>query len=99
MDDQTATTIKIADRINAKRRAELFQAMDKSNPVFKHLDQLRRQRVFKDGSKDKVYRKIASMPIEVDLFFSRVYGNDYYKDKDFFTKRHAEWAVIGKLDL
>lgn len=99
MDQDVKITVKIADKINAKRRAELFQMMDKQNPMFKYLDELRRNRVFKEGSRDKVYRKIASMPLEVDLFFSRIYGADYYKDKDFFTKSHPEWAVIGKLDI
>lgn len=97
---QVQNTIgKIADKINAKRRAELLSLMDFDNPVFKYLADLRMKQTFKDGSKDKTYRKIASLPYEVDIFFSRVYGSDYYKDPDFFTKKYQEWAVIDRRDL
>jgi hypothetical protein len=34
------------------------------------------------------------MPVEVDKFFSDVYGEDYYKDPDFFRKHAPEWMVF-----
>jgi hypothetical protein len=82
---------KIADHINAKRRHELATIMYSDN-VFK--DWVIKQR--KGGpqkSKSKVWRKVATLPVVVDQFFQRVYGEDYYKDKDFFERYGSEWKV------
>lgn len=50
------------------------------------------------GNKSKVWRKVASMPIEIDAFFTRIYGDDYYKDKSFF-KKFPEWLVVEESKL
>ena len=39
------------------------------------------------------WQKVATIPIEVDQWFVKMYGEDYYKDPDFFIKRHPEWRV------
>lgn len=89
---------KIADDINKKRRDEILKAMtDTKHPVREYVAKMRRLRMFDKGSKSKVWRKIAEMPIEVDRFFTKMYGEDYYKDKDFFTKLYPEWRVIDVL--
>lgn len=87
------TIINIADRVNSKRRQELLRVYDNTD-IFKELEKIRQSHQFDRGNKDKSMRKIASIPIEVDHFFTKVYGKDYYKDKDFFTKHHKEWLVI-----
>lgn len=85
---------KVADAINEKRRREIFQIYENTS-VFKRLHELRQDGVFKNGAKSNNMRKVATIPFEVDLFFSKVYGDDYYKDPDFFTKRFTEWNVNG----
>lgn len=85
--------IKIADNINKKRREELFNFFTSwDNPVKQYILRLKKSGVYKKGSKSKVWKKVASMPYEVDQFFTRVYGKDYYKEKDFFD-RFPEWKV------
>ena len=74
---------------------ELFRS---NNDVKEYLARLRSSGVYKNGSKSKVWRKIASMPIEVDRFFTALYGRDYYKEKDFF-KKFPEWLVVDPKDL
>lgn len=88
-----AQVIKLADRINKKRRQELINIYD-STSVFKALEYIRSQQIYDKGNKSKTMRKIASMPIEVDQFFEKIYGKDYYKDKDFFTNIAPEWTTI-----
>jgi len=90
--DLTKATKKVADSVNAKRRSEVFN-LYQNKPVFDYLSQLRRDGVYNKGNKSKSMKLLASIPIELDIFFSRVYGEDYFKDPDFFTKRYSEWNV------
>lgn len=92
MDEKTKQTIgKIADRINHTRREELLTLYKGRSDVW---DYIKRLKTANDRVGRKGYRKVASMPLEVDRFFSKVYGKDYYKDPDFFTKHAPEWAVF-----
>lgn len=86
--------IKIADSINSKRRSELFKIFSGQTDHLDTLKALRNTDEYRYGSKSKVWRKIASLPVEVDKFFSDIYGKDYWRDPEFFTKRYTEWAVI-----
>lgn len=85
--------INVADMINRKRRAELLKVYESAD-IAKALHKMRESHIYDKGSKSKSMRKIASYPIEVDHFFTKVYGPDYYKDKDFFSKHHKEWLVV-----
>lgn len=90
MEDFTQSLAKVADSINKKRRQEILKVYSNTN-IFKQINQLRDEKTYSKGG--KAMRKVATIPMEVDIFFSRVYGPDYYKDPDFFTKKHAEWGV------
>jgi len=85
--------VKIADAINRKRRSEAFEIYN-NKESFRSAMEDRRSNAYVHGSKDKSMRKIASYPVEVDAFFERMYGKDYWKEKDFFSKYHKEWLVI-----
>lgn len=88
------TVIKVAEMINNRRRKELLRIY-LNDSIFDHIKSVRKSGVFDEGKRQGVrMRKVASLPIEVDMFFSRVYGQDYYKDPDFFTKVHSEWRVV-----
>jgi hypothetical protein len=89
----TSSIATIAETINKKRRAELFKIYDTAGH-FKALEYIRSQHVFDKGNKSKSMRKLASYPIYVDEFFTKVYGKDYYKDPDFFVKYAPEWLVV-----
>jgi hypothetical protein len=81
---------KIADAINARRRKEVLDIYS-NYAWFKPILEARKDEKFKKGG--KAMRKVATIPFEVDHFFCRVYGEDYYKDPDFFVKLHSEWSV------
>lgn len=85
---------KIADNINKKRREEIFHIYSADNSFWKEIRDAKNYQMYERGNKSKTMRKVASMPIEVDTFFTKVYGPDYYKDKDFFRKYHPEWSVV-----
>lgn len=85
---------KVADKVNAKRRKEVLNIY-RNGAVFDFIKKARKSEVYQEGKKGGVrMRKVATVPTEVDVFFSRIYGNDYYKDPDFFTKKHQEWRVV-----
>jgi hypothetical protein len=84
------SVIKTADRINSSRRREILSIYSNTE-LFKQLRRMGAQ-VKSDSGK----RLIATLPAEVDMFFTKVYGRDYYKDPDFFTKHHSEWHLHGE---
>ena len=88
--------IKIADKINKKRRQELLTYFFTDTQYSKYIKKVKEAGVFEKGSKSKVWRKIAEMPIEVDQFFTKMFGKDYFKDKNFF-KKFPEWLVVKDL--
>ena len=88
----------IADSINKKRRQELFNIY--TNDEVK--DWITEQQKANWNSKrtgKAGWRKIASIPEEVDIFLTKVYGNDYYKDKNFLKKMCKEWMIIDSRSL
>lgn len=90
---------KVIERVNNDRRKELFDALNGSEILREQLHYDRVHDTYKYGSRDKTWRKIATIPAEVDAFFCRLYGPDYYKDKDFFTKKYTEWNTIDPLKM
>lgn len=90
--------IKVAEMVNQKRRQELLKIFSGKDGFLGYLKEIRNKEVYRKGSKSKVWRKIASMPIEVDRFFTALYGPDYYKDKDFF-KKFPEWLTVDPKHL
>lgn len=86
--------VKVADKINATRRKEVL-AIYRNSAVFDFIKKTRKSGIYQEGKKDGVQmRKVATIPLEVDIFFTRLYGASYYKDPDFFTKKHQEWRVV-----
>lgn len=85
--------VKLADIVNRKRRQELISVIDNTSTL-KALNYIRQQQIYDKGNKSKSMRKIASIPLDVDRFFAKLYGEDYYQIPDFFTKVAPEWAVI-----
>lgn len=93
---ETESLIKVADIVNAKRRKEVLKIY-RNSYVFDQIKNLRKSEVFDKGKeKGAKLKKIATVPVEVDAFFQKLYGVDYYKDPDFFTKAHPEWRVVDK---
>jgi hypothetical protein len=99
MDDVkfTQQLVNLADRVNKKRREEIMHIYSGNTAFTDYIRHSKLNKIFNKGNKSKTMRKIASMPIEVDHFFMKVYGKDYYKEKDFFTKYAPEWLVIDDL--
>lgn len=92
-DDLKQATVKIADAINKKRRQEIINVYS-SSAAFDYIKKMRKEGVFDTGkTKGARMKKVASVPLEVDRFFTKLYGEDYYKDKDFFLKIAPEWRV------
>jgi len=86
---------KVADRINHRRRTELLNILDGKSALYAYAKRMRELQVFNHGNKSKSMRKIASMPAEIDAFFTKLYGPDYYKERDFFDRFASEWKVVS----
>lgn len=91
--DFDKTIGKIADRINKKRREELMSFYSDNNEFSEYIKDARNFETFKKGNKSGSMKKVASMPQVVDQFFTKVYGENYYKDPNFFIKHAPEWGV------
>lgn len=81
---------KVVEDINSKRRQELLELKFNDTSFKKYIRELRKA----PNRKNKAnWKRVASMPVEVDKFFTDIYGKDYYKDKDFFKKYAPEWIT------
>lgn len=92
-----ASIRKLADEINVKRQLEINKIYSGKNIFDEYIGLAREHGTFEKGNKSKSMRKIATFPVEVDQFFVKVYGENYYKDPDFFSKLHPEWRVVKHL--
>ncbi len=81
----------IAESINKRRRTELMQIYTEDNPYMKYIKELKAKQVNKKRAGN--LKRVASYPIEIDKFFTKLYGPDYYKDPDFFNRIAPEWKV------
>lgn len=88
------------DLINAKRFNDLVFSID--NPESTQNRAMRRLRAQKRKSEKKLFNMlgddfpvehVASLTAEQDMEFSKAYGNNYYKDPDFFTKRFPQLSA------
>ena len=93
-------TGKVVDAINEQRREEFMRAMSPSNSevraFLEKIEKDKHHETFEKGNKPGKHRmrKIASIPQIVDNFFIKLYGPEYYKEEDFFTRKHPEWRVV-----
>jgi hypothetical protein len=94
----TEKLVGIADTINHKRREEIFRTYQNSD-LMNELQKIRSLGIYNKGNKSKTMRKVASIPFEVDAFFTKVYGPNYYKDKDFFKTEAPEWSVLERSQI
>ena len=85
--------IKVADQVNQKRRQEIINIYN-NRDIKEYFAKMRASNEFVKGSKSKVWRKVATVPQEVDTMFQKLYGDEYYKEKGFFEKHHREWLVV-----
>jgi hypothetical protein len=89
---------QISEGINKKRRQEVIDIYN-SKDAFKVINDAKKYGTYDHGNKSKSMRKIAWVPLEVDRFFSKIYGEEYWKDKEFFNKIAPEWRVIERHKL
>lgn len=85
---------KIVDSINRRRQRQIEDAYDKGGLTQVVLTEDKRCHWDKNPVGKAGWQKVASIPMEVDRWFTEVYGADYYKDPEFFTKKHPEWRVV-----
>lgn len=85
---------EIADDINIKYRHTLLHYLNDTTEFTKYIQDNKQAETFVKGNKTKTMHKVASMPTEVDEFFTRIYGENYYKDPKFFERIAPEWKVI-----
>lgn len=83
---------KVIDAINKKREREFVEANDPNGIIQKYIQDQKKNAGYKRTGKAG-WIKIASIPYVVDQWFIKNYGEDYFKDKDFF-ERFPEWKVI-----
>ena len=76
---------------NQKQHYEMLNILNNKTGFMNELARIRAEQTYRKSG--KATRLVASVPEEVHTFFIKVFGQDYYKDKDFFTKRFSEWSV------
>jgi len=83
---------KVIDSVNKNKELGIKQATDPKGVIQQSL----RKEQYLAGHKrtgKAHWIKIATIPIEVDEWFTKMYGPDYFKDKDFF-EHYKEWKVV-----
>jgi len=93
--DEQKAVKKVVEAINRKRQRQIEAAYDPNGDIQAKLLEEKKNRWYQKPVGKAGWQKIATIPAEVDHWFTKVYGPDYYKEKDFFTKRHPEWLVSG----
>lgn len=90
---------KIVDSINKRRQAQVEAAYDENGFIQSVITEDKKEHWDKNPVGKAGWQKIASIPLEVDRWFSKFYGADYYKDPEFFTKKHPEWRVVDVMKM
>ena len=85
---------KVVEAINRKRQKQIEEAYDPQGVVQAHLTEEKRSRWYQNPVGKAGWQKVATIPVEVDRWFVKMYGEDYYKDPDFFRKHAPEWMVF-----
>lgn len=98
MDIEQQAIDKLVNSINQKRDKELNAALAEESQVKRWIEDQRRNNPSKRAGEAN-WIKIAHVPFVVDQWFTKMYGKDYYKDKDFFTKYYREWMVADPKKL
>lgn len=83
---------KIVAGINRKRQLGADFATRPPEEVKKWMEDQQKERWDNRPMGKAGWKKIATIPLVVDQFFTKMYGVDYYKDKDFFEK-YPEWKL------
>lgn len=97
MSDFEEAILKVANKVNSQRRKELRDVYT-NRSEFKEF--LRKHKQYYEHPKGGAHWRLhASFPVVVDDFFSNMYGQDYYKDPDFFKKHYPEWLAIDEKDI
>lgn len=91
----------VVNRINRRRYIDLVVSLDNEHSEYNQLmEQVRAeeisQKAFKAGSE---YRLLAMITPEQDAEFTRRFGRNYYKDKEFFTKRFPQTLALKSHQL
>ena len=92
MDIQQKALNKIVASINRKRQFGAEVAQHPPEEVKKWMEDQQRERWNAKPVGQAGWKKIATIPLIVDQFFTKAYGENYYKDPDFFEK-FPEWKV------
>lgn len=95
MDDIVQKAIdKVVDDMNKKRKATIDWMYDDKDVVQKWMREQKKDRWNSTPQGKAGWKKIATIPMEVDKIFTKMYGADYFKDKDFFEKIAPEWKIV-----
>jgi hypothetical protein len=102
--DDAQVLRNIADKINAKRRAELLAIQNGHAGFLKELHEVRESEIFKHGNKDKSARLVASIPYTYWKFLENLYESQtgskkFHEDIKFMRENCPEFLVVHKKDL
>ena len=92
----------LVDSLNQKHYIDIVDSLD--NPLSSFNQQMEAiraqeiaQRAWKSGKKDM--RLLAVLTPEQDHAFSKAYGENYYRDPNFFKKEFPQTLALAKKDL
>jgi hypothetical protein len=94
----------IADKINARRRAELLNTFGGRDGFVQEMQVIRDSEAYRHGNKDKSARKIASIPTTYwrfleDLYQERTGSRKFYQDITFMRENCPEFLTVHRKDL
>ncbi len=95
-DQEQKAVKKVIEAINHKRQRAITEAYNPKGEIQTVLTEEKKNRWYQKPVGQAGWQKIASIPMEVDQWFTKMYGADYYKNPDFFTKMYPEWRVVAK---
>jgi len=90
--------VKIADEINFQRRQEIASIYT-SPEIVGWVNEMKKNNWDSKRHGKAGWRRIASIPVVVDNFLTKVYGENYYKNKNFLKKMCKEWLIINPDNL
>lgn len=85
---------KVVSDMNKKRKATIEWMYDDKEAVQKWMNGQKKEMWNSKPKGQAGWKHIAFIPTEIDNIFTKMYGADYFKDKDFFERIAPEWKIV-----
>lgn len=93
---QTDPLTKIADQIDRTNYHALLALDQWNSNAAKLAEMFRDTHIASEGAKGKDYRLVGMVDARANTFFEKHYGEDYWKDDEFWDKMYPQLSTINK---